>query len=65
MTNNDTSIEERKEIASLIGMNEDNLMSAKLLIDNFNHVKWHTIYDFYIELESEIQHRGYPLAELI
>lgn len=61
MTNNDTSIEERKEIASLIGMNEDNLMSAKLLIDNFNHVKWHTIYDFYIELESEIQYRGFEI----
>ena len=46
MTNNDISIDERKEITSLIGMNEDNLMSAKLLIDNFNHVKWHTTYDF-------------------
>ena len=41
MTNNDISIDERKEITSLIGMNEDNLLSAKLLIDNFNHVKWH------------------------
>lgn len=45
MTNNDISIDERKEITSLIGMNEDNLLSAKLLIDNFNHVNGiqHTI----------------------
>ncbi|WP_296260653.1 hypothetical protein [uncultured Phocaeicola sp.] len=42
-------------------MNEDNLMSAKLLIDNFNHVKWHTIYDFYIELETELQCRGFEI----
>lgn len=61
MTNNDISIDERKEITSLIGMNEDNLMSAKLLIDNFNHVKWHTIYDFYIELETELQCRGFEI----
>lgn len=61
MTKNDISIDERKEITSLIGMNEDNLMSAKLLIDNFNHVKWHTIYDFYIELETELQYRGFEI----
>lgn len=61
MTNNDISIDERKEITSLIGMNEDNLLSAKLLIDNFNHVKWHTIYDFYIELETELQYRGFEI----
>lgn len=61
MTNNDTSIEERKEIISLIGMNEDNLMSTKLLIDNFNHVKWHTIYDFCNELESGLRNRGFEI----
>lgn len=61
MTNNDISIDERKEITNLIGMNEDNLMSAKLLIDNFSHVKWHTIYDFYIELETELQYRGFEI----
>jgi len=61
MTNNDISIDERKEITSIIGMNEDNLMSAKLLIDNFDHVKWHTTYDFYIELESELRNRGFEI----
>lgn len=61
MTNNDTSIEERKEIKNLIGMNEDNLMSAKLLIDNFDHVKWHTIYEFCSELESELRNRGFEI----
>ena len=61
MTNNDISIDERKEITSLIGMNEDNLMSAKLLIDNFDHVKWHTIYDFCNELEYELHNRGFEI----
>lgn len=63
MTNNDTSIEEIKEIKNLIGMNEDNLMSAKLLIDNFDHVKWHTIYDFYNELELEFKNRGFEIIQ--
>ena len=61
MTNNNISIDERKEITSLIGMSEDNLMSAKLLIDNFDHVKWHTTYDFCIELESELRNRGFEI----
>lgn len=61
MTNNDISIDERKEITSLIGMNEDNLMSAKLLIDNFVHVEWHTIYDFCVELESELNGKGFEI----
>ncbi len=63
MTNNDTSIEERIEIKNLIGMHEDNLMSAKLLIDNFNHVKWHTIYDFYNELEAELKNSGFDIIQ--
>lgn len=61
MTNNNTSEDEIKEITNHIGMNEDNLMSAKLLIDNFIHIKWHTIYDFYIELETELQYRGFEI----
>lgn len=42
-------------------MNEDNLMSVKLLIDNFVHVKWYTIYDFCIELETELLNRGFEI----
>lgn len=63
MTNNDISIDEIKEITSLIGMNEDNLMSAKLLIDNFVRVKRHTIFDFYIELESELRRRDFEILQ--
>lgn len=63
MTNNDLSIDERKEITKIIGVNEDNLLSTKLLIDNFNHVKWHTIYDFCNELESELCHQGFEILE--
>ena len=44
-------------------MNEDNLMSAKLLIDNFVRVKRHTIFDFYIELESELRSRDFEILQ--
>lgn len=64
MTNNDTSIDERKEIAKVIGANEDNLLSAKLLIDNFDHVKWHTVYDFYSELVCELESKGFEVVSL-
>ena len=63
MTNNNTSEDEIKEITSLIGMNEDNLMSAKLLIDNFVHVRKQTILDFCIELEYELHRRDFEIID--
>ena len=63
MTNNNTSEDEIKEITSLIGMNEDNLMSAKLLIDNFVHVRKQTILDFCIELENELHRRDFEIID--
>lgn len=63
MTNNYTSEDEIKEITSIIGMNEDNIMSAKLLIDNFDHVKKHTIFNFCIELGSELRSRDFEILK--
>lgn len=40
MTNNDLSLEEIKELSNLIGQNEDNIQSTKVLLDNFIHIKW-------------------------
>lgn len=65
MANNNTNIEERIEIKNLIGANKESLASTKYLIDNFNHVKWHTIYDFWTELENELQSKGYEVVHFI
>lgn len=54
----DIEIEERKELASLIGKNEDNLASARLLLDNFKHVCWHTIADFFNEFVDALEQCG-------
>ncbi len=62
MTNN-IDIQERLEIIDLISKNEDMLDSAKFLIDNFNHVKWHTIYDFFLELAESLKIRSYIILE--
>jgi hypothetical protein len=65
MTNNDTTIEERKELIHIIGYNDDNLQSAKMLIDNFKHIQWHTIYDFWKELSEEIEKQGYKILQSV
>lgn len=62
MTNN-TSVEERLEIKKLIGKSVDNMASAKLLIENFKHVKWHTVVDFWNELTLKLQSIGYEMTE--
>jgi len=54
MTGNSTSIEERLAYKELIGRSEENMSSVKKLIDNFKHVKWHTINDFWSNLQNQI-----------
>lgn len=61
MTNNDLSLDEIKEISNLIGQNEDNLQSTRVLLDNFIHIKWHTIHDFWKELVAEFINRGFNI----
>ena len=65
MTNNDTTEEEHKEIIEIIGKNEDNLLSTKLLLDNFNHVKWYTLKYFWSELISKLTINGYIIKQTI
>lgn len=60
---NDTSVEERLEVKKLIGKSMDNMASAKLLIENFKHVKWHTVADFWNELTLKLQSIGYEMTE--
>ena len=59
MTNNDTETQDIFEIIDIVSKNEDSLKSSKLLIDNFKHIKWFTIYNFCNELSDEIKNRGY------
>lgn len=65
MTNNETDIEERIKIKDIIGENKDSMTSTKYLIDNFKHVKWHTIADFWSELEKEFSDRGLEIVNSI
>lgn len=59
---NDVDIEERIEIKKLIGESKSNLECAKLLINNINHLHWHTIADFWNGLADTLEKRGYGVT---
>ncbi|MCC9018892.1 PD-(D/E)XK nuclease family protein [Flavobacterium lipolyticum] len=59
MSNDFTNMEERLEIINLISSSSENMSSAKLLVENFKHVKWHTVWDFWYELSIELEKEGY------
>jgi len=61
MTQNDTEIQERLELKEKIGESEINMKSTKYLIDNFKHVKWHTVYEFWIELSQKLKNNGFTI----
>ena len=63
MTNNETDIEERLKIKDIISQNKDSMTAAKYLIDNFKHVKWHTIDHFWSELENEFVDKGLEIIK--
>lgn len=65
MTNNETCMEEIKEILEVIGCSEDNLMSAKLLIDNRKHIQWNTVSDFWSELTEQFVANGFKIQTSI
>jgi len=52
MTHNDSSIDERKDLKNEIA---NNWRIAKYLIDNFKHIKWHTVNEFWIELKNRLE----------
>ncbi len=62
MTNNESSISERIELMNIVGKNSDNLESAMFLINNFKHIKWHTICDFWKELSDALVLAGYTIT---
>lgn len=65
MTNNNSSIEERKEIANIIGSDLNNVESFKLLVNNINHIRWHTIDSFWIELIGTLENEGFKILKKV
>ena len=55
---NDINIDDRIELRDIIGSSEANMKAAKLLTDNFKHVKWHTVEAFWNELSARLEEEG-------
>ncbi len=51
LTGNTMSDEQKMEVVELLSQN-DNMLQAKLIADNWVHVKWHTEWDFWTDLEK-------------
>jgi len=60
MTNN-IDLQERFEIRDLIASSSENMNSARLLMNNFKHVKWHTVREFWNEIKEELIKSGYEI----
>ncbi|MDL2228524.1 PD-(D/E)XK nuclease family protein [Odoribacter sp. OttesenSCG-928-L07] len=50
-------IKERIRIKNLIGASDENIKATKLLISNWNHVKWHTVHEFWTKLQKELKEK--------
>ena len=61
MTGNQTDIKQRLDIKDIIGKNSENMNSTKMLIDNFRHVKWHAVRNFWDDLSKELESNGYEI----
>lgn len=65
MTNNNTSEEDMKALMQLVGKNDDNLMSAKRLIDNSKHMHWWAIFEFWKLLSEKFVDLGFSIRQRI
>lgn len=61
MTNNEIDVNGRIRLKEIIGKSESSITSTKYLIDNFKHVEWHTIADFWNELELELENNDFKI----
>lgn len=64
MTNNTSDLNQRLDIKNIISKNKDNMGAAKMLYDNFRHIKWHTVKDFWYELALALESFGYKIKSL-
>lgn len=65
MTNNNTSEGDMKALMQLVGKNNDNLMSAKRLIDNSKHLHWWAIFEFWKLLSEKLVDLGFSIRQRI
>jgi len=52
LTHNDIFIEERMKLKKIVA---ENIMDSKYFIENFKHVKWHTLHEFWTELKNQLE----------
>ncbi|MGF7138546.1 PDDEXK-like family protein [Roseimarinus sediminis] len=52
MTNNDIEIKERLELKEKVA---EDLGNARYLLNNFKHIKWHTVFDFWTQLVANMK----------
>ncbi|WP_282037454.1 PD-(D/E)XK nuclease family protein [Saccharicrinis aurantiacus] len=63
MTIDNTSEEERIAYRNLIGESNENMTATYKFIQNFKHVKWHAVNDFWTRLSSKITESGYTITK--
>jgi len=64
LTGNNMEINERIELRDFLGKGDgDNAINAQIIIENWNHVKWHTEWDFWYYFEKIIVKDGFKVLE--
>jgi len=62
LTGNTMSINERIELRDFLAKG-DNALNAQIIVGNWNHVKWHTEWDFWCYFEEIIIKDGFKVLE--
>jgi len=62
LTGNTMSINERIELRDFLAKG-DNALNAQIIVGNWNHVKWHTEWDFWYYFEKIIVKDGFKVLE--
>ena len=63
MTNNKENVEERKNLVRILG-EEDNWEAAYYIVKNLNHIRWHVVDDFFLELFQKMGVAGFSGDEV-
>lgn len=62
LTGNTMSINERIELRDFLAKG-DNALNAQIIVGNWNHIKWHTEWDFWSYFEDQIKKDGFEILE--
>lgn len=63
MTNNKENVEERKNLVRILG-EEDNWEAAYYIVKNLNHIHWHVVDNFFLELFQKMGVAGFSKKEV-